>query len=373
MIHMDGFWKMKTIHKNIPVYMPSITDLEKRYVSDCLQSSWISSRGPNIDKFEKLFSEKINVKYATTVSNGTVALHLAMMSLGIGPGDEVIVPTLTYIAPVNAIKYVGASPVFVDSLYSSWQINPDDVKRKITDKTKAVIAVHLYGQSCDMDQLVKLCKENNIFLIEDCAEAFGTIFNGKHVGTFGDIATFSFFGNKTITTGEGGMVVSNDKNLIDSCFHLKGQGLMPGRQYWHDAVGYNYRLTNIACSIGLAQLERSDYLINRKLKIAELYKDGFIDTEYEFHDQIENTIHSYWMCSILTPKSKERDKLMAHLKKYGIETRPVFYPIHTMPMYYSDERFPVAENISSRGINLPSYPDLTDQEVKFIIEKVLEY
>lgn len=363
---------MNITHKNIPVYMPSITDLEKKYAGNCLDSSWISSRGSNIEKFEKLFSKKINVKHSTTVSNGTVALHIALLSLGIGPGDEVIVPTLTYIAPVNAIKYVGATPVFVDSLYDSWQMDPDDISKNITEKTKAIITVHLYGQSCDMNAIVNIAKEHNLFIIEDCAEAFGTLFDDRHVGTFGDIATFSFFGNKTITTGEGGMVVSNNKNLIDKAFHLKGQGLTKGRQYWHDVVGYNYRLTNLACSIGLAQLERSDYLLNRKLEIAKRYQNN-LSKYYRFHNEVEGTHHSYWMCSILTPYNKDRDGLMEHLKNNGIETRPLFYPVHTMPMYYSNEHFPVAEYLSLCGLNLPSYPDLTDDEVDLISEKVLEY
>ena len=362
-----------TIHKNIPVYAPSITELEKKYVNECLESSWISSRGPNVDMFEQLFTEKIGVEYGTTVSNGTVALHLALLSLGIGPGDEVIVPTLTYIAPVNAIKYVGATPVFVDSLYDSWQINPEDITRKITDRTKAILAVHLYGHPCDLDLINKICKDNNLFLVEDCAEAFGTMFRNKHVGTFGDIATFSFFGNKTITTGEGGMVVSNNKDLIDTCFHLKGQGLAEGKQYWHDAIGYNYRLTNVACAIGIAQLQRSDYLINRKLEIASLYREGFYNTGYEFHSEAPNTRHSYWMCSILGPEYKDRDGLMNYLSANRIETRPVFYPIHTMPMYNTQQSFIVAEDISRRGLNLPSYPDLSDDEVKYVIEKVLSH
>jgi perosamine synthetase len=199
----------------IPVYQPSLNGNEKKYVNECLDSTWISSKGKFVSEFENSFASYVGVKHATTVSNGTVAIHLALLALGIGEGDEVIVPTLTYISSVNTIVYTGAKPVFVDSLQETWQIDPSDVIRKITPKTKAIMAVHLYGHPCDMDALVAICKEHNLFLVEDCAEAIGTLYKGKHVGTFGDVSTFSFFGNKTITTGEGGMVITNDETLHD--------------------------------------------------------------------------------------------------------------------------------------------------------------
>ncbi|EFG9803382.1 GDP-perosamine synthase RfbE/PerA, partial [Escherichia coli] len=241
-----------------PVYQPSLTGKEKEYVNECLDSTWISSKGNYIQKFENKFAEQNHVQYATTVSNGTVALHLALLALGISEGDEVIVPTLTYIASVNAIKYTGATPIFVDSDNETWQMSVSDIEQKITNKTKAIMCVHLYGHPCDMEQIVELAKSRNLFVIEDCAEAFGSKYKGKYVGTFGDISTFSFFGNKTITTGEGGMVVTNDKTLYDRCLHFKGQGLAVHRQYWHDVIGYNYRMTNICAAIGLAQLEQAD-------------------------------------------------------------------------------------------------------------------
>jgi perosamine synthetase len=363
---------------NIPIYEPYIGDLEKQYVSECLDSSWISSRGKYISLFEDEFAKKTNIKYASTVSNGTVALHLAILALGIGPGDEVIVPTFTYIASVNAIKYAGATPVFVDSLIDTWQIDPSDVEKKITKNTRAIMAVHLYGHPCDMYSLSAIAKEHNIFLIEDCAEAFGTKYDDQHVGSFGDIATYSFFGNKTITTGEGGMVVSNNETLINRVNHLKGQGLADHRQYWHDIVGYNYRLTNVACAIGFAQLQRADEFINRKREIAKFYKNAFENTPYEFHKEANNVFHSYWMCSILIDKNKcgreSRDNLRKHLTHSGIETRPLFYPVHTMPMYHDRyQNHQIAEDISRRGINLPSYPQLTEDQLTYIINSVLEY
>lgn len=359
---------------NIPVYQPSLTGNEKKYVNECLDSTWISSKGKFINLFEESFSEFVGVKHATSVCNGTVALHLALVALGIGPGDEVIVPTLTYIASVNAIVYTGAKPVFVDSLPDTWQIDPKDVQKKVSEKTKAVMAVHLYGHACDMEALVAICKEHGLFLIEDCAEAIGTKFKNKHVGTFGDISIFSFFGNKTITTGEGGMVVTNDETLHDRATHFKGQGLAKHRQYWHDVVGYNYRMTNICAAIGMAQLEQVGQFVERKREIAFLYKSFFDGSNYEFHIEHSSTFHSYWMCTILVESPDIRDPLREYLAGEGIETRPIFYPVHTMPMYSEKyQRLKNAEFIAWRGINLPSYPSLTNEDVEFIAKTVLSF
>jgi perosamine synthetase len=358
----------------IPVYQPSLNGNEKKYVNECLDSTWISSKGKFVSEFENSFASYVGVKHATTVSNGTVAIHLALLALGIGEGDEVIVPTLTYISSVNTIVYTGAKPVFVDSLQETWQIDPSDVIRKITPKTKAIMAVHLYGHPCDMDALVAICKEHNLFLVEDCAEAIGTLYKGKHVGTFGDVSTFSFFGNKTITTGEGGMVITNDETLHDRAVHFKGQGLAKHRQYWHDVIGYNYRMTNICAAIGLAQLEQVENVLIEKKRVADTYRKCLENTSVTFHNQIGDDInHSYWMCSILVKDAKERDVVRDHLDKEGIETRPLFYPIHTMPMYSAQyQRHPVAENLGWRGLNLPSYPGLKTEEIEFICQKLKE-
>jgi len=358
----------------IPVYKPSLTGNEKKYVNECLESTWISSKGKFISLFEQEFAKFIGVKQAATVCNGTVALHLALITLGIGPDDEVIVPTLTYIAAVNAIAYTGATPVFVDSVYDTWQMDPKDVKRKITQRTKAVLAVHLYGHPCDLDELNKVCSENNLFLIEDCAEAFGSKYKGKYVGGFGDISTFSFFGNKTITTGEGGMVVTNNETLHDRAVHYKGQGLAKHRQYWHDVIGYNYRMTNICAALGLAQLEQADEFIERKKMIASFYRDKLKDTSYEFHKQNEDIEHSYWMCSLLVDKPETRDRMMTFLALNGIETRPIFYPVHTMPMYaLKYQRHTVAEDIGWRGMNIPSYPSLSEEQLEFIVKTIKSF
>jgi perosamine synthetase len=358
----------------IPIYQPSLSGNEKKYVLDCLDSTWISSKGKYISLFENSFAEFIGVKHAAAVSNGTVALHLALLAVGVGPGDEVIVPTLTYISSVNAITYSGATPVFVDSLTDTWQMNPEDVKNKITEKTKAIMVVHLYGHPCNMDSLVSISKQHNLFLIEDCAEAIGSKYEGHYAGTFGDIATFSFFGNKTITTGEGGMVVTNDETLNDRVFHFKGQGLAKHREYWHDVIGYNYRMTNICAAIGLAQLEQINTFIQRKLEIAANYNEAFRNSDIQFHQSHHDVTHSYWMCSVLVPDAEKREPLREHLKLNGIETRPLFYPIHTMPMYSDKfQRHVVAEDLAWRGINLPSFPELTDDQVGHIVEVILKY
>lgn len=355
----------------IPIYKPSLAGNEKQYVNDCLDSTWISSKGKYINEFEKAFADFVGIQHAASVCNGTVAIHLALLALGVGPGDEVIVPTLTYIASVNAIAYTGATPVFVDSLPDTWQMDPADVKKKITSKTKAVMAVHLYGHPCDMDALCAITKEHDLFLIEDCAEAIGSKYKGKHVGTFGDIATFSFFGNKTITTGEGGMVVTNDETLFDRAVHFKGQGLAKHRQYWHDVIGYNYRMTNICAAIGLAQLEQVNSFIERKQEIAQKYSEAFQHSNIRFHQSHPDVTHTYWMCSILVAEAKDRDTLRDHLALLGIETRPLFYPIHTMPMYSTKfQRHLVAEDLGWRGINLPSFPGISNEELDSIITAI---
>jgi perosamine synthetase len=354
----------------IPVYKPSLLGNEKKYIEECIDSTWISSKGKFISLFENKFSEFSDIKYSTSVSNGTVALHLALLALGIGHGDEVIVPTLTYIASVNCIKYVGALPVFVDSNIFTWQMDTDDIEKKITSKTKAIIAVHLYGYPCELDRIKKICNKYNIFLIEDCAEALGTTYKNKHVGKYGNIATFSFFGNKTITTGEGGMVVTDNKKLNDRIVRLKGQGLAKNKEYWHNIIGFNYRMTNICAAIGLAQLEYIHDILNQKKNIAYLYLKLLKELDLEFHSpKVFDAKHSYWMCSILTKTKLERDKLRQYLEEKGIETRPVFNPIHKMPMYLTGNiEFKNAVFLSDRGINLPSYPELSEDEIYYICD-----
>lgn len=357
----------------IPIYQPDLSGNEKKYLMECVDSTWISSKGKFIDQFEEKFISFTKASFATSVNNGTVAIHLALEALGVTAGDEVIVPTLTYIASVNPIVQVGAVPVFVDSLESTWQVDPEDIKKKITPKTKAIMVVHLYGQASDMDAIMQIARDYNLLVIEDCAEAFGTLYKGQHVGTFGDVGAFSFFGNKTITCGEGGMVTARDQAIYEKMKHLKNQGVSATKQYWHDVIAFNYRMTNMQAAIGLAQIERAAQFISRKKEIAELYKKHLVDAPVIVHPEQPETIHSYWMTSILVEKANERELLRDFLKNLKIETRPLFYPVHTMPMYIKGEHFPIAEGLGSRGINLPSWPGLTDEQVMFICDKIKEY
>ncbi len=358
----------------IPIYRPSLDGNEKTYVDECLDSSWISSKGKFIQLFEDSFMNFTGVPHATSVSNGTVALHLALVALGIRQGDEVIVPSFTYIASVSAISHCGATPVFVDSMRGTWQMDPEDVRRRITQRTKAIMVVHLYGHPCDMDLLTAIAKENGLFIVEDCAEAFGSLYRGRHVGTFGDIATFSFYGNKTITTGEGGMVVARDRVLHDWIYHLKMHGVSREREYWHDALGFNYRMTNICAAIGLAQIEKAEEKIRKKRQIADWYADGLARSSVEGHQEAPEVFHSYWMYSVLVERASIREKLRDHLRVAGIETRPTFHPAHTMPMYSgSKQHLQVAEDIASRGINLPSWPGLTHDQVSEICSQIQEF
>jgi perosamine synthetase len=348
----------------IPVYRPELGGNEMAYVQQCLESTWISSRGEFIDRFQADFARFIGADHVVAVTNGTVALHLALLGVGIGPGDEVIVPSLTYVAAVNAIRYVGATPVFADADAKTWQIDPAHVARLITPRTRAILAVHTYGQACDLAALGALCRKHNLRLIEDCAEAFGTRIGTQHVGTFGDVATFSFFGNKTVTTGEGGMVVSRDAKVHALICKLRGQGLAGDKEYWHDVVGYNYRMTNICAAIGVAQMERADELIARKRKLAFAMHASMADLPLEFHLEQSGTTHSFWMISALARTEAQREGLRKSLRLEGIETRPVFHPAHTLPMYAAGQTgLDVSVDLAARGLNLPSWPGLSAEQV----------
>jgi perosamine synthetase len=357
-----------------PVYRPSLKGNERKYVLDCLDTNWISSRGNYIQLFEQKFAEYTHIEHSTSVCNGTAAVLLALMTLDIQPGDEVIVPSLVYVAVPNMVLFLGATPVFVDSMYTSWQMDPAEIRRKITSKTKAIIVVHTYGHPCDMDAISKISHEYGLYLVEDCAEALGSTYKNHHVGHWGHISTYSFFGNKTITTGEGGMVVSRSEELIKKAFHFKNQGVT-SKVYWHDVLANNFRMTNITAAIGLAQIERIEEILENKARIAKHYQTCFEGSGYEFHQQLEDVHHSYWMCSILARNASEREPLREQLLAKGIETRPFFYPAQTMPIYNSQpaDNTPVTADLSARGLNLPSYPELTNQDVEFISSAVLAF
>ena len=352
----------------IPVYRPDLGGNERAYVDECLKTSWISSIGGFIPRFEQAFATYIGADQAISVSNGTVALHLALHCLDIGPGDEVIVPTFTYIASVNSIAQTGATPVFVDCCRGDWLIDVEDVRRKLTSRTKAVMAVHLYGALCDLPALRQITDEVGIALVEDCAEAFGSTLDGMHAGRFGDVSAFSFFGNKTITTGEGGMVVARDAQFAERLRRVKGQGQSTTRRYWHDELGFNYRMTNICAAIGLAQLERADAIVARKREIGEFYRRCFSDFPVTLQRPAAGVRSSEWLFSLLTPPDVDRDQVMNLMDAQGVDTRPVFRCAHRMPMYNDPATFPVAEDVAGRGLSLPSFPGLREQELEHVVK-----
>jgi perosamine synthetase len=352
----------------IPVYEPYLKGNAQAYVNECMTTGWISSRGSFISRFEEAFADYCGAPAATSVSNGTVAIHLALVALGIGPGDEVIVPSLTYVASVNTILQTGATPVFVDSLEETLQVDPASIRAAITPRTRAIMPVHLYGHPCDMDELGAICREHGLLMIEDAAEAFSSRWKGQHVGTFGDAATFSFFGNKTVTTGEGGMVLARSDEVMERCRHLKSQGVSKEREYWHDALAYNYRMTNIQAAIGLSQLEILPEIVERKQAVAEAYRVGLANLPLRTNDSVGPVTHSHWMCSVVLNDAAHRDPLRRHLTDAGIETRPFFPPAHTMPHCRVEGALPVARSLGARGINLPSYPGLSAADTDRICE-----
>jgi perosamine synthetase len=363
---------MRDTRAVIPVYRPDLSGNERKYVLECLDTSWISSIGSFIGKFEGACADVIGVRHAIAVSNGTVALHLALHCLGVGAGDEVIVPTFSYISPVNMIVQTGATPIFAESRPEDWLIDVDDVARKITPRTKAIIVVHLYGAVCDMIPLRALADRHGLPIIEDCAEALGSTLDKRHVGTFGTIGTFSFFGNKTVTTGEGGLVVTDDDALAERVRRVKGQGQSPTRRYWHVELGFNYRMTNICAAIGLAQMERLDDIFARKQAIASEYRRQLANFPVRFQSPRDNVTSSEWLVSLLLPPGTDRDAVISRMESSGIETRPVFYCAHHMPMYQSGQKFPVAEDIAQRGISLPSYPLLTTEEITHVVDSLTD-
>jgi perosamine synthetase len=354
----------------IPVYSPDLSGNERRYVADAVETSWISSIGPYIDRFEAALRERIGVPHAIALANGTVALHLALHCLDIGPGDEVIVPTFTYIASVNTIRQTGATPVLADVRPEDWLLDPTQVEALITPRTKAVMPVHLYSGVCD-PEINRIARARGLRVVEDCAEVLGTTIGDRHVGNDADVASFSFFGNKTITTGEGGAVTTSDDALAARMRKVKGQGQSLTKRYWHDELGFNYRMTNICAAIGTAQMERVDSILARKRLLSRMYRERLAGSDVEFQAVGENVQMSEWLVTLLLPRGIDRDQVMADLSDKGIDTRPVFYCAHQMPMYRTDKSFPIAEEISSRGISLPSYPALTDAQVEHICDALL--
>jgi perosamine synthetase len=363
--------------RKIPVSEPLLDGNELAYVVDCVKTTWVSSKGKYVDLFQEQFKDYCQMPFALAVSNGTVALHLAIEALGIGNGDEVIVPNLTFAASINAVLYAGATPVIADINPQTLNISITSIKELITPKTKAIMPVHLYGYPCDMDEIMQIAKDNGLLIIEDCAEALGSMYKGKPIGSFGDAATFSFFGNKTITTGEGGMVLFKDEKIAEMAAVLKDHGMSKSKRYWHEYVGFNYRMTNLQAALGVAQMERIDAFVEKKRAIAKIYDEAFKDINgLVLPQDSESHFNSYWLYTMIVNKDINLEKMMENLLKEGVETRPIFYPLNVMPPYlrFSENKtFSGTEAIAAKGISLPSSTNLSLEECRFVAGKIKKY
>lgn len=361
----------KPVKNFIPVSEPSITRKEISYVLNAVKSGWVSSLGHFINEFEKKFAEFVGTKYALTTSNGTTALHLALVSLGIKSRDEVIIPDLTFVATANAVTYTGAKPVMVDVEPDTWCIDTECIRKAIRKRTKAIIPVHLYGHPANMDEINKIAREHGLYVIEDAAEAHGAEYKGKRVGSLSDCGVFSFYGNKIITTGEGGMITTDNEVLYEKAKYLRDHAMSKEKRYWHTEIGYNYRITNLQAALGLAQLERIDKLIEKKRQIFSRYREFLKNTERVRLNPEKNWVKNvFWMvCLVLDGDFRiSRDELMSKLKVKGIDTRPFFYPISIMPMYRKNNKYsnPVVKSLSQSGLNLPSGVNLREKQIEYI-------
>jgi len=360
-----------TEQRRIELAQPDLCGNEVRYVMECLETGWVSSIGRFIPLFESEFARLVGTPHAVATNNGTTALHLALTALGVGPGDEVIVPTVTYVATANAVRYCGATPVLVDVLPGTLGIDPAAAEAAITPRTVGIVSVHLYGIPADVVAIAELCERRGLFHLEDAAEAHGASVDGRPVGAWGDAAIFSFFGNKIVTTGEGGIVTTSDTALAERLRLLRGQGMDPQRRYWFPEVGYNYRMTNIEAALGVAQLERFDELMARRRVLAALYAEGLA----ALADRLEpvaiagGVVAVPWLQNVYLrdATAERRDAVMAELSALGVDSRPVFYPMHVLPPYREARSFPVADDWSARGISLPMHTALTARDVGEVV------
>lgn len=364
----------------IPVNEPLLNGNEKKYLNECIDTGWISSEGPFIKKFEEEFSKKNNRKHGVAVCNGTAALEIAVESLGIGEGDEVIIPAFTIISCASAIIKSGAIPVLVDSDIHTWNMNVSQIESKITSKTKAIMVVHIYGLPVDMDPVLEIAKKYSLKIIEDAAEAHGQTYKGKPCGSFGDVSVFSFYPNKLITTGEGGMVLTDNDSIAEHLRSLRNLCFTANKRFVHEELGWNMRMTNLQAAIGLAQLERWDKSIARKREMGKLYTELLKDVE-QISLPLTKTGYAdniYWVFGImLKDKNKSAEQIMKQLAEKGIGTRPFFYPMHLQPVLkrmglYNNESYPNAENMYHGGFYLPSGLAITDEQIREVVQTLKE-
>jgi perosamine synthetase len=364
------FWRL-------PVMEPVLKGKETEYILDCLATNWISSQGKYVDRFQDAFMEYHSVAHALCVSNGTAALHLAMAALELGCDDEVIVPDLTFVAPASMAVLCGAKPVFVDVDRRTWTIDPAAIEDRITSNTKAIVPVHLYGHPCDMDPIMAIARKHNLYVIEDCAEALGAEYKGRKVGTIGDIGTFSFFANKVITTGEGGMVTTSSLDLHRKMQLLRDHGMTREKRYWHQVAGFNYRLTNLQAAIGLAQMERINEFLEYREEIVARYDRQLKDIKgISLPPREKWAKNIFWLYSIIIDENEAgigREALMAQLAGQGIDTRPFFYPLHSQPpfSYEANRTFPNSDWLASSGLSLPTSNNIKLEDVDKVCADII--
>lgn len=364
----------------IPVNTPLLSGNELKYVTECIQTGWISSEGAFVSKFEQEFSKYIGLEHAIAVSNGSAALDIAIKALGIGAGDEVIMPTFTIISPAQSLVTAGAIPVLVDSDPITWNMNVNQIEKKITSKTKAILVVHIYGLPVEMDLILALCKKHDLKLIEDAAEVHGQTYNGRMCGSFGDISTFSFYPNKHITTGEGGMILCNNFEISEKCKKLRNLSFEPnGRRFIHNEIGWNYRMTNLQAALGVAQLEKIEHHIERKRAIGNLYNIT-LNSLKGFQLPLQNTKYAeniYWVYGLVADSQEQCDAMVSKLNNAGIGTRPFFWCMHEQPVFkkmglFDNESFPVAEKLARNGFYIPSGLGLQDEQIIEVCKVILE-
>lgn len=357
----------------IPIAEPSLGEREVELVADAVRSGWVSSIGEYVTAFEDELASRCGVAHAIATSNGTTALHLALAVAGIGPADEVIVPSLTFVATAAAVRYVGASPVLAESDPAHWCVDPADVASRVTARTRAVVAVDLYGHPAEMDALNEIAAEHDLTVVEDAAESLGAVYQQRPAGGLGRLGILSFYGNKLITTGEGGAVLTDDPALADRARLLRDHAMDPDRRYWHGEIGFNYRITNMQAALGVAQLERLDEFLARKREIAAVYRAGLQDVPgVSFQEEADWATSSWWMTTLrlAADRGVDRDELAVRLRADGVDSRPAFVPLHLLPHLRQEGPLPVAEAVGSEGLSLPSSTSLTDSELEHVIGSV---
>lgn len=363
----------------IPVNEPLLNGNEKKYLSECIDTGWISSEGPFVKRLEENFAKRVGRKYGIAVCNGTAALEAAVIAIGIKKGDEVIMPSFTIISCASAVIRAGGIPVLVDSEPETWNMNTEQIENKITSRTKAIMAVHIYGLPVDMNPLIQLAEKYKLKIIEDAAELIGQTYYGKQCGSFGDISTFSFYPNKHITTGEGGMVVTDSEEIADRCRSLRNLCFKPEKRFVHDELGFNFRMTNLQAALGVAQMERLEEFIDIKRRNGDMYYEGLKDVPYielplrkkEYSENI------YWVYGIVLKKEAgiNAEQAMRKLNEKKIGTRPFFYPMHLQPVFmkmglFKNESYPVSEKISEYGFYIPSGLALSKDQIEITIDAV---